>query len=100
MKSNNNPTLTASKIALIYALISVAWILFSDQLLAASVTTVETMTVLQMAKGWAFVLTTSILIFFLMRQEMTRFFKVDQAQKASESKFGLLVEKAPDAIFV
>jgi PAS domain S-box-containing protein len=78
----------------------VVWILFSDQLLAASVTTVENMAVLQMVKGWAFVLTTSVLIFFLMRQEMTRFFKADQAQKASESKFRLLVENAPDAIFV
>ena len=100
MKSNHNPTLTASKIALIYALISVVWILFSDQLLAATVTTVETITVLQMAKGWAFVLTTSVLIFFLMRQEMSRFFKADEAQRASESNFRLLVENAPDAIFV
>ena len=100
MKSNHNPTLTASKIALIYALISVVWILFSDQLLAATVTTVETITVMQMVKGWAFVLTTSVLIFFLMRQEMSRFFKADEAQRASESNFRLLVENAPDAIFV
>jgi hypothetical protein len=54
MKSNQNPTLTASKIALIYALVSVVWILFSDQLLAATVTSVETITVMQMVKGWAF----------------------------------------------
>ena len=100
MKSNNNPTLTASKIALIYALISVVWILFSDQLLAATVTTVETITIMQMTKGWAFVLTTSVLIFFLMRQEMSRFFKADEAQRVSESDFRLLVENAPDAIFV
>ena len=100
MKSNHNPTLMASKIALIYALISVVWILFSDQLLAATVTSVETITVMQIAKGWAFVLTTSVLIFFLMRQEMSRFFKADEAQRASESNFRLLVENAPDAIFV
>ena len=100
MKSNHNPTLTASKIALIYALISVVWILFSDQLLAATVTSVETITVMQMVKGWAFVLATSVLIFFLMRQEMSRFFKADEAQRASESNFRVLVENAPDAIFV
>jgi len=100
MKSNQNPTFTASKVALIYALISVVWILFSDQLLAATATTVETITLMQMVKGWAFVLTTSVLIFFLMRQEMSRFLKADEAQRASEANFRLLVENAPDAIFV
>ncbi|MDO8970288.1 MAG: PAS domain S-box protein, partial [Saprospiraceae bacterium] len=100
MKSNHNPTLTAFKIALIYGLISVVWILFSDQLLAATVTSVETITVMQMIKGWAFVLATSVLIFFLMRQEMRRFFKADEAQRESEFNFRLLVENAPDAIFV
>ena len=89
MKSTHKPTFTASKIASIYALISVVWILFSDQLLAATVTSVETITVMQMAKGWAFVLTTSVLIFFLMRQEMSRFFKADEAQRVSESNFEL-----------
>ena len=98
MKSNHNPTLTASKIALIYALISVVWILFSDQLLAATVTSVETITVMQMAKGWAFVLATSVLIFYLMRQEMSRFFRAAEAQRASESNFRLLVENSRDII--
>ena len=98
MKPNHNPTLPASKIALIYALVSVVWILFSDQLLAATVTSVGTLTALQMAKGWAFVLATSVLIFFLMRREMSRFFKADEAQRASESNFRLLVENSRDFI--
>ncbi|MCK7469488.1 MAG: PAS domain S-box protein [Desulfomicrobium escambiense] len=58
----------------------------------------ETITVMQMAKGWAFVLATSVLIFFLMRQEMSRFFKADEAQRASESNFRLLVENSRDFI--
>ena len=100
MKPNHNPTLPASKIALIYALVSVVWILFSDQLLAATVTSVGTLTALQMAKGWAFVLATSVLIFFLMRREMNRFFKADEAQRASESNFRLLVENSRDFILL
>ncbi|MGE5258093.1 MAG: PAS domain S-box protein [Hyphomicrobiales bacterium] len=98
MKSHHHPTRTAFKIALIYALISVAWILFSDQLLAATATSVRTLTVMQMVKGWAFVLTTSVLIFYLMRQEMSRFFKADEAQRASEANFRLLVENSRDII--
>jgi PAS domain S-box-containing protein len=83
MKSNHNPTLTASNIALVYALISLAWILFSDQLLAAAATTGEALTGMQAVKGWAFVLTTSVLIFFLMRQEMNRIFRVDAAASSA-----------------
>ena len=55
---------------------------------------------MQMLKGWAFVLATSGLIFFLMRREMTRFFKAAESQRTSEANFRLLVENAPDAIFV
>ena len=100
MGLNRTPTLTATKVACVYALVSAAWILFSDMLIAAAATDVEALTRAQMVKGWAFVLTTSVLIFFLMRQEMSRFFRADEAQRASESNFRLLVENAPDAIFV
>jgi PAS domain S-box-containing protein len=98
MKSERNVTLTASKVAAIYALISVAWILSSDRLLAATATTVETITLIQTVKGWGFVLTTSVLIFFLMRKEMIRFFKADENQKATESNFRVLIENSRDII--
>ena len=39
MISNRNPTRAASKIALLYALLSALWILFSDQLLAMTAAT-------------------------------------------------------------
>lgn len=100
MNTKNSSSRAAIKIAVIYALISVTWILISDQILAATVTAVETMTFLQMIKGWAFVLATSGVIFFLMRQEMNRFFSAVEAQRASEANFRILVENAPDAIFV
>ncbi len=100
MASNRNPTLAASKIALLYALLSVLWILFSDQLLSMTAATVEALTMMQMVKGWMFVLTTSVLIFFLMRQEMRRVLRAHEARQASEANFKLLVESAPDAIYV
>ena len=51
MASNRNPTLAASKIALLYALLSVLWILFSDQLLSMTAATVEALTMMQMVDG-------------------------------------------------
>ncbi|MCU0559115.1 MAG: PAS domain S-box protein [Desulfobacterales bacterium] len=100
MNSKNNSSRASFRTAAIYALASVAWILVSDRILAATVTAVETMTFVQTIKGWIFVLVTSGVIFFLMRQEMNRFFGAMEAQKASEANFRLLVENAPDAIFV
>jgi len=100
MISNRNPTRAASKIALLYALLSALWILFSDQLLAMTAATVEALTVMQMAKGWMFVSASSVLIFLLMRQEMRRVLKAHEAQLTSETNFRLLVENAPDAIYV
>jgi PAS domain S-box-containing protein len=100
MKSLKSATRSATKIAMAYALISGAWILFSDQLLAATAASVEALTTLQMLKGWTFVLATSGLIFFLMRQEMSLILAAETAQRTSESNFRLLVENAPEAIFV
>jgi PAS domain S-box-containing protein len=106
MKPKQSPTAAAGKIAVIYALVSAFWILSSDQLLAATATTVETVTRLQMMKGWAFVLTTSVLIFWLMRQEMNRFFKADESQRAieaalseSEARLRLALESAQMSIW-
>jgi len=65
-----SPRHTAFKIAFIYAGISVLWILFSDQLLFIFVKNIETITRMQMVKGWFFVLTTSCIIFFLLQKDM------------------------------
>ncbi|MBN1903580.1 MAG: response regulator [Deltaproteobacteria bacterium] len=68
----------AFKVALIYACISILWILFSDQLLLLFVKEAETLTMLQMFKGWFFVLATSVIIFFLLKAEIS---KITHAQE-------------------
>ena len=100
MGSNRTPALTAAKVACVYALVSAAWILFSDMLVAAAATDVEALTRAQTVKGWAFVLATSLLLFFMTRHEMRLFFKAAESQRASDSNFRVLVENAPEPIFI
>jgi len=66
---------TALKVALIYASISVLWILFSDQILSIVVKDIDTMTRLQMVKGWFFVLATSYIIYILLRNDIKRYLR-------------------------
>lgn len=68
----------AYKVAFIYACFSILWILFSDQILLLFIKDAEALTMLQMFKGWFFVLTTSVIIFFLLRSEIS---KITQTQE-------------------
>lgn len=58
------------RIALIYFITSVVWILFSDKILDVLVPDPELITELQTIKGWAFVTLSAFIIYFLMRREM------------------------------
>ncbi len=77
-----NPAL---KVAAIYACFSILWILFSDQILLWLVKDAESLTMVQMLKGWFFVLTTSVIIFFLLKNEIS---------KINRAKENLIKEKA------
>ncbi|MCU0563636.1 MAG: PAS domain S-box protein [Desulfobacterales bacterium] len=98
MQPDRNPVRRAARVAAAYALVSAAWILFSDQLVAAFTVDPAAMTRLQMVKGWAFVLATGLLIYAMMRREMARLIEVDEAQRASEASFRLVVENSRDII--
>ncbi|MBU1137573.1 MAG: response regulator [Proteobacteria bacterium] len=62
----------AFKVSFIYAVFSVLWILFSDQILFWFVKDPEVLTSIQMLKGWLFVIVTSIIIFLLLSKEISR----------------------------
>ncbi|EGN75428.1 diguanylate cyclase (GGDEF) domain-containing protein [Idiomarina sp. A28L] len=50
----------------IYIIFGILWILYSDRFLAGIITDSETLTQLQTYKGWAFILVTGFLLYFLM----------------------------------
>jgi PAS domain S-box-containing protein len=84
--SKRSPFRSASKIALLYAAISLAYILFSDHLLGLYAIDAQVMTRIGMLKGWVFVLTTALLIFFLLRREIRKYSEAEQALHESESR--------------
>lgn len=58
----------ATSVTLTYALFSLLWISWSDQLLMAFVPSTQALTALQTFKGWVFVCCTSLLLYGLIRR--------------------------------
>lgn len=68
------PTFYASafRIALAYWLVAALWILFSDHLLLATVSSPDQLTRLQTWKGWFFVSTTAVLLYAFISRSIKR----------------------------
>jgi PAS domain S-box-containing protein len=90
---------TALRVALIYALIGVAWILWSDQVLAQLPLSAEEFTALQTLKGWLFVFGSAILIFFLLRRELKRLQVLRSEHEESERTLSSLMRNLPGIFY-
>jgi PAS domain S-box-containing protein len=93
--SLQSPRNTAFKTAFIYASISVIWILFSDQLLSIFVRNIETLTRMQMVKGWFFVLATSYLIFLILQKDIKKYCQVEEALRHNKEQLLSLMDALP-----
>jgi len=89
---------TAVKVALIYAGISVSWILFSDQLLAFFIKDVDVMIQLQMVKGWFFVLATSYIIYLLLQKDLKQFVQIQKKLQHRRGYLQTLMDALPIAV--
>ncbi len=96
--SVQSPKHTAFKIAFIYASFSVLWILFSDQLLSIFVKNIETITRMEMVKGWFFVLTTSWIIYFLLQKDIKKYSTVEETLRNSQEQLLSLMDAMPIAL--
>lgn len=101
-KSQNriNPRFNAFKIALIYFVISIAWIIASDQILLMTTVNSQLYTALGMFKGSFFVILTAILIYLLVYRNLLSIKRSEEYLKASERKFREIFNKANDMISV
>ena len=88
------------RVALLYALFGGLWILLSDRLLAAFITDVSLLTSLQTYKGWAFVAISALLIYFLLRRELTLRRISEGKFEESEERYRQLFETSIDAFLL
>ena len=88
------------KIAVIYAIFSALWILLSDQILYFLVQDPEIITNIQMIKGWFFILTSALIIFFLLRKEIRKYLNTEKALQESEKRLNTILESSPNPVVV
>jgi len=86
----NNPV----KIVLIYFIVSALWIFFSDDLLFNFFSDVAEQKLISIFKGWAFVLVTSILIYFLIRNSFKEIMVTQKKLLESEQYSRMLFESS------
>ncbi|MCW8131928.1 MAG: PAS domain-containing protein [Planctomycetota bacterium] len=107
-EGKQEPSLTriALRTGLIYWICSVLWILFSDRVLAALVQDADTITRIQMYKGWAFVTVTALLIYVLLLRPLKRWEAEARTRRdllkalsESEARFRLLAEGLPHLVW-
>ncbi len=90
----NSATRIAAKITAVYALLAAFWIYFSDRLLLLFVQDIHQLDRMQTAKGWFFVLITTLLFFYLSRQSLVR----EQANQVALLQQKTLLKQVIDTI--
>ena len=88
------------KIAGIYCVFGLLWILFSDQLLLLLIDDTQSLAQLQTIKGWFFIVVTAVLLFFLVRHDLSIQAGVEFSLRQSEERFRSLLNNIPDLIWL
>lgn len=93
-------SLRAVKVAGIYAVFGLLWILFSDQLLLLVTNDANSLAQLQTLKGWLFIVVTAALLFLLVRQVLAAQSRGQSSLRQSEQRFRTLLNTIPDLIWL
>ncbi len=96
----NEPSRSAARMALAYALAATAWIVASDYVLRVLAGDGGSFAHLGMLKWLGFVAVTSALLFWFMRREFSFHVEERERLRKSEERLRVLVEQAVDAFFV
>ncbi|MBI9053560.1 MAG: PAS domain S-box protein [Bacteroidales bacterium] len=88
------------RIVIIYIIIGALWIVFSDKVLGYFVSDSKTILKLQTIKGWFYVLSTGILLYYLIFRQLGKLEKANLRLKESEVRWASYVKNAPNIITV
>ncbi|HXR47027.1 MAG TPA: PAS domain S-box protein [Candidatus Limnocylindrales bacterium] len=88
----NRPAKVALRTCLVYAVIGSAWILLSGRVLFALVPDPALRNRLEIYKGWTFVATTALALYFLLRSQLRR--TAEEAVERRQAEEGLLEKTA------
>jgi PAS domain S-box-containing protein len=84
------------RITLPYVILASIWIFASDWLLSLSPLDADTLTEWSMFKGWAFVIVTAVLLATLLRRELLRRARDQEALLESEARLRMIGDNLPD----
>ena len=88
------------KIAFIYAIFGISWVVVTDWLAEYLSGSPETLGTVQMFKGWAFIAATSFLVYFLARRGVAEKTASEAALERSERRFRQIMDRAPSVIYL
>ena len=98
IRNRKKSSFIAERVAAIYLVISLVWILFSDRLLLMFISDPQVITEIQTVKGVLFVLGSALVILLLLRRELRIFDQVERHLNESRGKYRLLVENQNDLV--
>lgn len=90
----------ALRVALRYAFFSSLWILFSDQAVLLAFDDPGIITTAQSLKGWAFVVLSAAIIYYLMLRELNRIDKAEKALRDQRSLLNAVLENSPAVMYM
>jgi PAS domain S-box-containing protein len=93
-----SPKMSAFRVALIYVLLGVLWILLSDKLVSAFVRGEALITKAQTIKGWFYVAVTGVLLYFLVLRDMARQARVEAELRKVNETLTALLKACPSAV--
>lgn len=106
-KKPNSAARAAFGASLTYWAISAVWILLSDGVVPWFTKDPSTIRRISMLKGWGFVTVSAALLYGVIRRqlsardrELARRRESEKALRESESRFRIMIEQSPDALFV
>ncbi|MAT99513.1 MAG: hypothetical protein CL608_20415 [Anaerolineaceae bacterium] len=92
---NSTAHKAALRISLIFTVFTALWVLFSDRLLETVIPELDQLTTWQTLKGLVFVFVTTLLIYYLLRQELLRHQHIEAALEESQRRLSTLLANLP-----